>query len=59
MEDGETETYIQWYCRGRADFWTGESLPSDIQVTYDTLYTIRAWRGIISYLLSDYRFIYE
>jgi hypothetical protein len=28
-------------------------------VTSDTWYTIRAWRVVLDYLLSDYRFLYE
>jgi hypothetical protein len=29
------------------------------EVTSDTWYTIRAWRIVLDYLLSDYRFLYE
>lgn len=56
---GEESSNIQWSCRGRTNPETGESLPSDLQVTTDPNYTIRAWRGVISYLLADYRFLIE
>ena len=56
---GEENTYLQWSCRGRVNPETGESLPNDMVVSNDARYTIRAWRGIISYLLADYRFLVE
>jgi len=46
-------------CRAESDFWTGESFPSDRRIRRDQNYTIRAWLGVLAYMLSDYRFIYE
>ena len=37
----------------------GEELPEDQRVTQDELYTVRAWMAVVTYLLSDYRFLYE
>ena len=56
---GEESGNLQWSCRGRVNPQTGETLPSDLQVGADPNYTIRAWRGIMSYLLADYRFLVE
>ena len=55
----EETSYLQWSCRGRVNPQTGETLPSDMQISSDPNYTIRAWRGMMSYLLADYRFLVE
>lgn len=34
-------------------------LPEDRQVVRDDDYTVRAWMAVASYLMSDYRFLYE
>ena len=59
IETGEESSSIQWSCRGRTNPETGEALPSEMQVYSDPTYTIRAWRGVMSYLLADYRFLIE
>ncbi|MBM76764.1 MAG: hypothetical protein CMK59_15255 [Proteobacteria bacterium] len=59
IEEGETPEWLQWTCQGRLDHWTNESIPYSSRITSDPNYTIRAWRGVLSYMLSDYRFIYE
>jgi hypothetical protein len=41
------------------DPWTGESLPQNERIYNDEQYSIRAWMAAVSYLLSDYRFLYE
>ncbi|MCA9650998.1 MAG: hypothetical protein KC501_13870 [Myxococcales bacterium] len=46
-------------CSATNDYWTGEPLPEDRQITNDDLYTVRAWMAVTSYLLSDYRFLHE
>ena len=58
--EAESESqYLQWSCRGREEFWTGYDYPSDMAISRDSNYSIRAWRGIVAYLLSDYHFLYE
>ena len=58
--DAEEESqYIQWSCRGREEFWTGYDYPSEMTVAKDSNYSIRSWRAIIAYMLSDYHFLYE
>jgi hypothetical protein len=46
-------------CRLFNDRMTGESLPQQRHVSRDTEYTVRAWMAAVSYLLSDYRYLYE
>ena len=46
-------------CRLFNDRVTGNSLPQDRQVSRDRDYTVRAWMAAVSYLLSDYRYLYE
>jgi len=46
-------------CRLFNDRLTGESLPQQRHVNRDTEYTVRAWMAAVSYLLSDYRYLYE
>ncbi len=37
----------------------GVELPEEQQVTEDPDYTVRAWMAVVTYLLADYRFLYE
>ncbi|HEY8377253.1 MAG TPA: DUF1588 domain-containing protein [Nannocystis sp.] len=46
-------------CRVTADWWTGNPLPDDKRITQDNDYTVRAWMGVLTFLLSDYRFLHE
>ncbi len=46
-------------CRAQNDWWTGEPLPEERQIVNDPDYTIRAWMGVVTYLLADYRFLHE
>jgi hypothetical protein len=46
-------------CRLNNDRITGAELPGDRRINRDTEYTIRAWMAAVSYLLSDYRYLYE
>lgn len=46
-------------CSGRWDQETGADLPKEVQVTDDPNYTIRSWMAVMSYLLSDWRFLHE
>lgn len=39
--------------------FNGESLPDEQIIRDDPDYTIRAWMAVTTYLLSDYRFLYE
>ncbi|MDC0716041.1 DUF1588 domain-containing protein [Nannocystis bainbridge] len=46
-------------CRVENDWWTGNPLPEENRITQDHDYTIRAWMGVLAYMLSDYRFLHE
>ncbi|MGD8318017.1 MAG: hypothetical protein PVH21_13605 [Myxococcales bacterium] len=46
-------------CRLFNDRNTGESLPDGRRINRDEDYTLRAWMAAVSYLLSDYQFLYE
>ncbi len=46
-------------CRVTRDFWTGEDLPQERRLEQDPHYTVRAWMAVLSYLLSDFRFLFE
>lgn len=44
-------------CRARNHPVTRELLPTEQRVESDPDYTVRAWMAVISYVLSDYRFL--
>jgi len=46
-------------CRLNNDRMTGDSLPNDRRINQDPDYSVRAWMAAVSYLLSDYRYLYE
>jgi hypothetical protein len=46
-------------CRATSDYWTGKDLPEAQRITQDPDYTIRAWMGVLTYMLSDYKFLHE
>ncbi len=50
---------LHWDCSGRWDPKTGVELPDEVQVKDDKEYTVRAWMAVTSYLLSDWKFLYE
>jgi len=56
---GKENAWLSWWCMARVDPNTQAELPMDQQISDDTGYTVRAWMAVITYLLSDYRFLYE
>jgi hypothetical protein len=46
-------------CRAMIDPATGEEIPAELQITEDPDYTVRAWMAVTTYMLADYRFLYE
>lgn len=46
-------------CRAMVDPATGEAIPTEQQITEDPDYTVRAWMAVTTYMLADYRFLYE
>jgi hypothetical protein len=47
-----------WECQGRWNPMTGEELPEE-QQQEDPYFTVRAWQAVMTYLLSDYKFLFE
>ena len=45
-------------CRASNDYWTGADLAENA-ITQDPDYTVRAWMGVLTYMLSDYKFLHE
>ena len=55
----EEFTYLNGTCRALKDPVTGVDLPEAEQITYDENYVVRSWMAVITYLLSDYKFLFE
>jgi hypothetical protein len=45
-------------CGASTDF-NGSDLPEAERVTEDPSYAVRSWMAVVTYLLSDYQFLYE
>lgn len=54
--EGDSLTYA---CRARVDPLTGLDLAEGQKLEKDANYAVRAWSAVITYLLSDYQFLYE
>lgn len=50
---------LHWRCQALIDPITGEAYSLDERLQYDPHYTVRSWMAVFTYLLSDYRFIFE
>jgi hypothetical protein len=50
---------LPYDCRVTRDYFSGASYPEERHVTKDDTYVIRAWMAVVTYLLGDYRFLYE
>jgi len=46
-------------CRVTRDFETDMDLPREEQLFRDPTYAIRAWSAVMTYLLADWRFLYQ
>lgn len=62
--DPDLGTGLNWECRARDIYEldgdnSGQDLASEDQISNDSNYVIRTWMAVITYLLTDYRFIYE
>jgi hypothetical protein len=54
--EGDGLTYA---CRARVNPHTGVDLADGEKLEKDANYAIRAWSAVVTYLLSDYQFLYE
>jgi len=59
LGDGSVSEELAGPCRLNRDRLTGDDLPDNRRINRDTEYTVRAWMAATSYLLSDYRYLYE
>lgn len=51
---------LPYDCQGRWDRVTGDALPmASVSITDDKYYTIRSWMAVTSYLLLDWKYLYE
>jgi len=53
------DTSLQYQCQGQWNPDDGTNLPASAQITSDKNFTLRAWMAVMTYLLSDYQFLYE
>ncbi|AUX23621.1 hypothetical protein SOCEGT47_041480 [Sorangium cellulosum] len=58
-EEGRLSRSLPGACQVQSDYWTREGLPDDQKLTRDENYTVRAWMSVMTYLLSDFRFLYQ
>jgi hypothetical protein len=59
LNDGSVSEDLVDQCRLNRDRNTDASLPQDRRINRDSEYNIRAWMAAVSYLLADYRYLYE
>ncbi|MEC9071587.1 MAG: hypothetical protein VX938_04370, partial [Myxococcota bacterium] len=57
--NGDEPSSLPQPCQLTTDPITGQPLPAAKHITHDPDYTIRAWMAVTTYLMSDYRFLYE
>lgn len=59
LADGAVSEDLVDQCRVNRDRNTDARLPDSRRINGDSEYIIRAWMAAVSYLLADYRFLYE
>jgi hypothetical protein len=58
--DPRPSTHLEYTCRARWDRENNDQdLESELRIERDENYVIRSWMAVMTYLLSDYRYIYE
>ncbi|MBM4359228.1 MAG: hypothetical protein FJ096_14080 [Deltaproteobacteria bacterium] len=50
---------LPYDCRAERDYYSGTPFPDDRKVTTDFKYVIRSWMAVVTYMLGDYKFLYE
>ena len=50
---------LQYNCQGQWNPNDGTNLDKSIQITDDKNFTLRSWLTVMTYLLSDYKFLYQ
>ncbi len=59
LADDRIGTALPRDCQYRRDPATGDELPEAERLSDDPRYVMRSWMALTTYLLSDYRFLYE
>jgi len=59
IEAGTHAASLHWSCQSTKDWWTDQAFVGNDIVSKDPLYTVRAWSAVITYLLTDSRFLYQ
>jgi hypothetical protein len=59
LKDKTVGTGLSYNCQGRKNWITGAEVPDANRLRDDKSYVIRSWMAVVTYLLSDYRFLYE
>ncbi|MBK8254312.1 MAG: DUF1592 domain-containing protein [Polyangiaceae bacterium] len=50
---------LPYWCRGQWDAATGAELPEEQRIYEDPSYSLRSWQAVMTYLLMDYRFLFD
>lgn len=50
---------LVYSCRARKNPYTDQDLPTADRLEKDPDYTVRAWMAVVTYLMSDFHFLYE
>ncbi|MBR59219.1 MAG: hypothetical protein CMH54_14535 [Myxococcales bacterium] len=59
ISDDTVSVNVDWRCSSTVDYWSGQTLSENRRISADPDYTIRSWMAVLSYLLSDYRLLYQ
>lgn len=59
LEAGILTPNLPGACRATTDWWTGLELPDGQEIINDDQYIIRSWMAVLTYMFSDYKFLYE
>lgn len=52
-------TGLPYECLGRWDRINGQDLPMAQQINDDKYYTVRSWMAVVTYLIIDWKYLYE
>ena len=59
LREGVYSVNLSGECQATRDPNTNDLLPTDERITTDREYVVRAWMAVMTYMLSDYAFLYE
>jgi hypothetical protein len=59
LDSNELSANLPNSCRASVDWTTQMTLDDATKITTDESYIVRAWMSVLSYLLYDYRFLYQ